>query len=220
MKPFIVFEGIDGAGTTTHSKELVERLTAKGVAAVWTCEPTKKAIGTLIREIFERKHGDVLPTWRTMTLLFQADREQHVQELVKLRETHVVVCDRYVLSTLVYQPLQGLIESGLLKLENYEEQLRAAGIGQAIQWVSGLNEHLELWPDITFLLDVPVEEAMRRKGDKRTDLFEHRLMWEASRKQYLTAALKKEESMCLVNTLVPKEEVASLIDEKVASFGI
>lgn len=220
MKPFIVFEGIDGAGTTTHSKALVERLTAKGVDAVWTCEPTKTAIGTFIREVFERKHGDVLPTWRTMALLFQADREQHVQELAKLRETHVVVCDRYVLSTLVYQPLQGLIESGLLTLENYEEQLRQAGIGQAIQWVAGLNEHLELWPDITFLLDVPVDEAVRRKGDKRTDLFEHRLMWEASRKQYLTATLNKAESMCLVNTLVPKEEVASLIDEKVAAFGI
>lgn len=224
MKPFIVFEGIDGAGTTTHSKALVERLQAREVPAVWTCEPTKTPIGLFIRELFERKHGDQLPTWRTMTLLFQADREQHCQEIAKLRETHVVVCDRFMLSTLVYQPLQGLIETGRMTYENIDEMLKYREIQNRIDWVSSLNEHLlKSWPTETFLLDVSVEEAIRRKGEKKTDLFEHRLMWEASRRQYLLAesAITAEgNSMHLINTEQPKEEVVRLIDERVSELGI
>lgn len=222
MKPFIVFEGIDGAGTTTHSKALVERLTERGVQAVWTCEPTKTPIGTFIREVFERKHGDQLPTWRTMTLLFQADREQHCHEIEKLRETHVVVCDRFMLSTLVYQPLQGLIETGRMTYENIDEMLKSREIQSRIDWVSSLNEHLlKSWPTETFLLDVSVEEAIRRKGEKKTDLFEHRLMWEASRRQYLLAEFTVEgNSMQLINTEQPKEEVVQLIDERVSELGI
>jgi dTMP kinase len=222
VKPFIVFEGIDGAGTTTHSKALVERLTERGVQAVWTCEPTKTPIGTFIREVFERKHGDQLPTWRTMTLLFQADREQHCHEIEKLRETHVVVCDRFMLSTLVYQPLQGLIETGRMTYENIDEMLKSREIQSRIDWVSSLNEHLlKSWPTETFLLDVSVEEAIRRKGEKKTDLFEHRLMWEASRRQYLLAEFTVEgNSMQLINTEQPKEEVVQLIDERVSELGI
>lgn len=225
MKPFIVFEGIDGAGTTTHSKALVERLTERGVQVIWTCEPTKTPIGTFIRELFERKHGDQLPTWRTMTLLFQADREQHCQEIAKLRETHVVVCDRFMLSTLVYQPLQGLIETGLMTYENIDEMLKSPEIQERIDWVSGLNNHLgeDFWPTETFLLDVSVEEAIRRKGEKKTDLFEHRLMWESSRRQYLSAtaaSIRSVSNMSLINTEQPKEEVVRLIDERVSELGI
>jgi dTMP kinase len=218
VKPFIVFEGIDGAGTTTHSKALVERLNAKGIPAVWTCEPTKTPVGTFIREIFERKHGDVLPTWRAMALLFQADREQHCHEIAKWRETHIVVCDRFVLSTMVYQPLQGLIERGLLTLDNLEAMLKSERLNEDIIWVMSLNEHLSQWPDLTFLLDVPVEEAILRKKEKRTDLFEHRLMWEASRKQYLIAESRVQ--IDLISTALPKEEVVAKIDERMIEFGV
>lgn len=226
MKPFIVFEGIDGAGTTTHSKALVERLQAREVPVVWTCEPTKTPIGLFIRELFERKHGDQLPTWRTMTLLFQADREQHCKEIAKLRDTHVVVCDRFMLSTLVYQPLQGLIETGRMTYENIDEMLASEEIQECIDWVSELNEQLgkAAWPTETFLLDVSVEEAIRRKGEKKTDLFEHRLMWESSRRQYLSAKAASIRSgsseMFLINTDHPKEEVVRLIDERVSELGI
>jgi thymidylate kinase len=159
-----------------------------------------------------------------MTLLFQADREQHCQEIAKLRETHVVVCDRFMLSTLVYQPLQGLIETGRMTYENIDEMLKSREIQSRIDWVSSLNEHLlKSWPTETFLLDVSVEEAIRRKGEKKTDLFEHRLMWEASRRQYLLAesAITVEgNSMHLINTEQPKEEVVQRIDERVSELGI
>lgn len=221
MKPFIVFEGIDGAGTTTHSKALVERLNERGIPATWTCEPTKTPIGVFIRELFERKHGDQLPTWRTMALLFQSDREQHCLDIAKLRETHVVVCDRFILSTLVYQPLQALIETGVMTRDNIDEMLDSPEIVETTEWVVQLNEHIVQahWPSFTFILDASVEEAIRRKGDKKTDLFEHRVMWEASRKQYQRAQSARMNTL-QVNTEADPAEVIRQIDERLSELGI
>lgn len=224
MKPFIVFEGIDGAGTTSHSKALVERLNDRGIPAVWTCEPTKTPIGVFIRELFERKHGDQLPTWRTMALLFQADREQHCFEIAKQRETHVVVCDRFILSTLVYQPLQALIETGVMTRDNIDELLHSPNcpeLEKNLEWVLQLNEHIVQahWPSFTYILDVSVEEAIRRKGEKKTDLFEHRVMWEASRKQYQLVQ-SPQRNTALLNTEVAPEEVIRQIDERLPDLGI
>lgn len=224
MKPFIVFEGIDGAGTTTHSKALVERLNERGIPATWTCEPTKTPIGVFIRELFERKHGDQLPTWRTMALLFQADREQHCFDIAEARETHVVVCDRFILSTLVYQPLQALIETGVMTRDNIDELLQSPNcpeLEKNLEWVIQLNEHIVQahWPSFTFILDVSVEEAIRRKGEKKTDLFEHRVMWEASRKQYQFVQSPHRNTL-LVNTEADPAEVIRQIDERLSELGI
>lgn len=198
MKPFIVFEGTDGAGTTTHSKAFVERLQAQGIAAHWTCEPTKSPVGVLIREFFERKHGE-LPTWRAMTMLFQADREIHLQEIRRMRETHVVVSDRYWLSTLVYQPIQRLRE--LVGEENLDEIL-----SETEDWIIQLNESSDS-PTATLVLDVSVEVAIERKnGDP--DAYEDRQFREMSRKRYQEVG----GNLLRLNTELPKDEVISAID--------
>lgn len=99
MGRFIVFEGIDGSGTTTISKEV-----AKRIGAIWTCEPTSGPIGTLIRKCLKGEDGPFHSA--TMMNLFQADRIEHSLDIAKmLKEGNSVVCDRYHVSTLVYQSL-------------------------------------------------------------------------------------------------------------------
>lgn len=107
--PFVVLEGLDGAGTTTQTKLLVERLTARGIPAIATHEPTSGPIGTLIRRALRhdwpRPEGELgsvePPSWATLALLFAADRLEHLQRVVDpaLAQGKVVVSDRYDLST-------------------------------------------------------------------------------------------------------------------------
>lgn len=109
---FIVIEGADGAGTTTQSKAIVQMLKNDGIKAEWTCEPTDKPIGRLIRKILQ-KHDiiDWCANWsppaQTLAMLFMADRIDHVESFIKpaLRDGVTVVSDRYVHSTLIYQSL-------------------------------------------------------------------------------------------------------------------
>ncbi len=98
LQNFIVFEGLDGAGTTTQSKKLSERL-----GGFHTFEPSDNIIGKMIRSILK---GDTDITKETLVFLFAADRNQHVSLIRKfLDEGKTVVCDRYLFSSLAYQSL-------------------------------------------------------------------------------------------------------------------
>lgn len=108
---FIVFEGADGAGTTTQSKLLAKALgTALGGDKVLhTFEPSDGIIGKTIRKILsgtEGPLGDVWD-WREMSYLFMADRIHHVKTVIlpALKSGVNVICDRYYASTLVYQSI-------------------------------------------------------------------------------------------------------------------
>ncbi len=103
LQNFIVFEGLDGAGTTTQSKLLAQKL-----GAVHTFEPTDSAIGKLIRSILR---GEVEVDQQTLVYLFIADRNQHVNYIKKtISEGQTVVCDRYLFSSLAYQSLSADFE--------------------------------------------------------------------------------------------------------------
>ena len=146
---FIVFEGIDGSGKTTLSKELYKFFVRKGIKAVWTKEPYSEEIRNLILK------GNLNP-WAE-TFLFLGDRNLHVRELVKpsLKEGFTVISDRYYLSTLAYQGYgRGLDVEKLKKLNDKS--------------VEGLK------PDLVFLLDLEVEKALERlkKSRKNLDSFE------------------------------------------------
>jgi len=141
---FIVLEGIDGSGTTTQLERAVDHLRGLGRRAVGTREPSTGPVGRLLREAlhggFRMPDGASLDG-RTMSLLFAADRIDHLQREI---EPHVsagtsVVSDRYLLSSLAYQA---------------EEAERA--------WVASLAPGI-LRPDLTVLLDLPVEVAARRR---------------------------------------------------------
>lgn len=105
MKKFIVLEGLDGSGQTTQVKLIKEYLEEKGTQVVATKEPTPEApIGTLIREILQKKHS-VDPC--TLQLLFCADRSEHIKNVINpsLKQGKCVVSDRYFFSTIAYGSL-------------------------------------------------------------------------------------------------------------------
>ena len=138
---FIVLEGVDGAGTTTQAERLGRALAERGVAVHVTREPSGGPVGTLIRELL--KGGLKAVDQRAMALLFAADRMDHLQrEIVPQLDagTHVL-CDRYVLSSEVYQ--SRFVEAEFVRTVN--AKARPA--------------------DLTLYLDVDAETAQaRRKG--------------------------------------------------------
>ena len=148
--PFIVLEGIDGAGTTTHTARLVAALREKERVVHATREPSDGTIGVLLRQILTRRVEQ--PAWNTLGLLFGADRLDHVHaEIEPQLIKHVtVICDRYDYSTVAYQGLS------------------AHGELDAIAWLRQVN-HFARRPDLTIVLDVPHEVArvrrMKRAGE-------------------------------------------------------
>jgi len=104
LKNFIVFEGIDGSGTTTQLSALAEVLTSRGVCFRTTAEPTSRPEGQLIRRILK---GELDADPGTVAYLFATDRHQHLYGdggiLSNLERGDFILSDRYVLSSLAYQ---------------------------------------------------------------------------------------------------------------------
>lgn len=152
---FIAIEGIDGAGTTTQAKLLHDALRTRGLPVHLTREPSDGPIGALIRQVLTGRmvvpgmHGARAPDWATMALLFAADRVDHVEAEVapNLLDGVTVVSDRYDHSSAAYQ------------------SLTAGGGDEVIAWVREINRHARR-PDLTVVLDVPSQEASRRRGER------------------------------------------------------
>ena len=140
----IVIEGLDGAGTTTQAKRLVEYVRAKGGKAHGTREPSDGPVGRLIREMLTGGHaipGQKL-SQSTFGLLFAADRLDHLQREVEpaLAAGELVVSDRWYHSSLAYQ-----------------------GTGAERDWISMLNQRARR-PDLTIFLEVRPEVAAARRA--------------------------------------------------------
>jgi dTMP kinase len=142
---FITLEGPEGSGKTSHIPYLVEYLREKGHIVFPTREPGGTAIGEQIREVIhDLKNVEMHP--RAETLLYQAARAQIVEQVIKprLADGEIVISDRYYDSTIAYQ--------GYGHKQDLE-QVRAL-----VKYATGgLN------PDLTILLDVDIEEGLRRK---------------------------------------------------------
>ena len=159
---FIVLEGIDGSGTTTQAQELKKRFSDRGLPAHVTAEPTGGPIGGLIRQVLSgrlvmRLHQAAVPlNWKIMSLLFAADRQDHVDaEIVpNLQEGVNVICDRYVYSSIVYQSA-------------------SSRDADTAAWVAELNRYAKK-PDLVLYLRVSPETAQERCAarDKETEIYE------------------------------------------------
>lgn len=162
---FVVLEGIDGSGSTTHTKLLGKTLRQRGLKVVETCEPSTGPIGSMIRQVLQRRlfvadaAGPRAFAWSTMALLFAADRMDHLDSTVvpALREGAIVLSDRYDLSSLAYQ------------------SCTAPNGDKVVPWIRELNA-AALRPDLTIVLDVPVEvaEERRRARGGAEEMFEAR----------------------------------------------
>mgnify|MGYP000930092720 FL=1 len=104
LENFIVFEGIDGTGTSTQLKKLAERCAREGITVHCTYEPTEKETGQLIRKILK---GACKTEPRTLAYLFAADRSEHLygdKGITELCAQGIpVISDRYIFSSLAYQ---------------------------------------------------------------------------------------------------------------------
>lgn len=150
----IVIEGLDGAGTTTQARRLVDHLVAHGRAAHLTREPSTGPVGRLIREMLGGDHaipGQKL-SQTTFGLLFAADRMDHLQREVEpaIAAGATVVSDRWYHSSLAYQ-----------------------GTGAERDWIASLNARARR-PELTLFLQVRPEIAAKRRAaaNRREELFE------------------------------------------------
>jgi dTMP kinase len=139
----IVLEGIDGAGTTTQRERLAAWLSSLGYIAHCTGEPSTGPVGRLIRSLLSAtaEPFDV----EAMALLFAADRRDHVvrEFLPHLQAGHLVLCDRYLLSSLAYQT--------------------TAGVPRDLVWLANTASVGIATPDLTLLVDVDVDVAVQRR---------------------------------------------------------
>ena len=161
---FLTVEGIEGAGKSTFLGLLESELAKRGVNFLRTREPGGCALGQQIRPLLldvSQKVSD-----RAELFLFLADRAQHVADTIRpaLERGQWIICDRYADSTIAYQ---------------------GYGRGMDPEELQSLNDYATdgLWPDITFLLDLPVEEglgrALARNGREGTSQSEGRFEAEA-----------------------------------------
>ena len=145
---FITFEGADGSGKTTQLKMLKDYLESKGFEVVETREPGAGDVGTQIRNIL--LHSDSNISEKCEMFLFLADRANHIETFIKpnLKAGKIVLCDRYIDSTIAYQ---------------------GYGRGQNIDLLKKLNEIVAgtLKPDLTLLYDVSTQTAMERVGKEK-----------------------------------------------------
>ncbi len=191
---FIVFEGIDGAGSTTQSKLLYEFLVSKGFNVLLTKEPTNSEIGKLIRKALKK---EIELSNLTLQLLFIADRANHLEKeiLPALKSGKIVVCDRYFLSTIAY---------GMLDLDR--------------DWLINLNSKF-LFPHIIFLLDVDPKIAIKRISSSKSEkeLFEKEEILKKVRENYLQLA-KEFKNVYIIDASKSIEEVFESVKEIVSKF--
>jgi dTMP kinase len=152
---FIVLEGVDGAGTTTHTGLLAKALRKKGLPIHMTREPSDGPVGVMIRQILTGRlvvpgiSGNRPSSWSTMALLFAADRLDHLEATIvpNLMDGVTVISDRYDHSSVAYQSITG------------------GGEPETVQWVRDINKHARR-PDLTIVLDVEPSEAARRRRER------------------------------------------------------
>jgi len=199
---FIVLEGIDGCGKTTQCKLLKEYLINKGYELIYTREPGGTLVGEQIRDILlDKKNSNMYPV--SEAFLYAAARAQLVDEKIKpaINGGMLVICDRFVDSTLAYQGYGRGISIGLL------EQINDIATGS-------------LKPDLVIILDLDVETSnlrLRKKtADDRLEM-ENKAFYENVRRGYLEIARDKGNYVVLDASLSIDElhkRILSVLEER------
>ena len=175
---FIVFEGLDGAGTTTQMKILGDKFSATGRNVFLTHEPTDNPIGKAVRACLQKKF---VTTPSALALLYSSDRDDHLYNPEYGIEGHldngdIVISDRYFYSSLAYQAVQCSYDF----IREINSRFRDA--------------------DIIIFVDTPVDECMARieKRGEEKELFEKEEYLKSVRENYLRAFSELPESVKII----------------------
>jgi dTMP kinase len=206
---FISFEGGEGAGKSTQIRLLAEALRARGLDVVTTREPGGSPGAEAVRHVLLSGAAEDFGI-RMEAILFAAARSDHVEELIRpgVANGRVVLCDRFMDSTRVYQGVTGNLEAGFI------DALERVAI-------NGMR------PDLTVIIDVPAAEGLSRArkrgsaldGQGEPDRFEKEAIatHEKRREAFLDLAEQEPERCKVVSGARPESEIAAdvlvLVDE-------
>jgi dTMP kinase len=190
---FLCLDGLDGAGKSTQCRLLAERLRARGLTVTPCVDPGGTPLGARLRDILLAQRGDLaLPA---EALLFMASRAQLVADVVRpaLDAGHVVVADRFTLANVVYQGHAGGLDVDLL-------------------WQAGRLATGGLGPDLTVVLDLPLEAAEARR-DRPADRVEGRPRdyHERVRAGFLAEARRRPDLIRVIDASPPPDEVQAAV---------
>ncbi len=202
---FISFEGIDGAGKSTHIADLANALTDKGYKVLMTREPGGTALAEKLRALILNDAMDAL----TESLLVFAARRDHVTSVIRpaLARGEVVLCDRFTDATFAYQGAGRGFDLAVLKTLE--------------QWVQGQSSYPDqetqlLQPDLTYWFDLAPSLAAQRLADARVpDKFESQpvAFFAAVRSGYAARAQAEPQRFARIEANQTKEQVfAQVID--------
>ena len=200
---FIVIEGIDGSGKTTQINKLSKWLIGSGLIPennqlVITREPGGTNLGKSIRSLLLNTSQEKVPDSVTELLLYAADRSQHINEIIRptLNKGDWLISDRFCGSTLAYQGYGRKLE---IKLIQQLETIATQGIS----------------PDITFLLDIPVEESIKRRTNRKDDRIEKEGKEFLSNVSLGFQALSKERKWKKISATQSEEDILSEIKSEI-----
>lgn len=205
MSKLITLEGIEGVGKTTNLHFIQHLLIAQGHDCVLTREPGGTALGESLRGLL-LSHAETAMSADAELLMMFAARAEHLDKVIRpaLSAGKIVLCDRFTEATYAYQG--GGRQLGMEKIARLE------------QWVQG-----DLRPDLTIILDAPVEIGRRRAGlrsvpdriEKEKDDFFQRV-----RQSYLSLAQQYPHRIRVVDASLELEQVQQQIKQVLIDYAI
>jgi len=192
LSNFIVIEGLDGSGTTTQLKKVVELFDKQTISTHATFEPTSSPLGSLVRQVLRH---EVVTTPLALALLFAADRDDHLHHPItgitqRLANGEIVISDRYFFSSLAYQS----VDCGFEK-------------------VLSLNQFP--YPEYIFFIDTPIDDCLYRIDERKEnkEIFEHKEFLTKVKHNYdkIFSDLPHDVHFFVIDGTKSKEEITQTI---------
>jgi dTMP kinase len=187
---FLSFEGVDGTGKSTQIHLLAETLRQRGRQVVTCRDPGSTPLGERLRQLLLDRHDTPIDR-RSEMLLFMAARAQLVEEVIRpaLAAGHIVISDRFLLSTVVYQG-------------------HAGGLNPEDIWVVGRVATAGIMPSVVFVLDMPAARAASRIARARDRMESQGLDYlEQVRQGFLSEAQRRPQEIFVLDADRPAEMI-------------
>lgn len=199
MSLFITFEGSEGCGKSTQAKALWRKLVRLDIPTVLTHEPGGTSLGSQLRRVLKKGRQDKISPLAEL-FLFAACRIQLVTEVIRpsLQQGKVVICDRFSDSTTVYQGYGRGLDLDTIKKTN---DLATQGIK----------------PDLTILLDIPIQKGLSRKPSTTNDRFETEniAFHDKVRAGYLKLVAEEPGRWLVIDANLPRVKIGKIIWDRV-----